>query len=36
MGYLNPVYQHGFEKFCNEAAANGVEGLILPDLPIPE
>jgi tryptophan synthase alpha chain len=33
MGYLNPVLQYGFEKFCAEAAAVGVDGLILPDLP---
>lgn len=34
MGYLNPIFQYGFEKFCREAAAAGVDGLILPDLPI--
>ena len=33
MGYMNPVLQYGFEKFCKEAAAVGVDGLILPDLP---
>jgi tryptophan synthase alpha chain len=33
MGYMNPVLQYGFEKFCNDAAAVGVDGLILPDLP---
>ena len=33
MGYMNPVIQYGFEKFCSEAAAVGVDGLILPDLP---
>lgn len=33
MGYMNPVLQYGFEKFCTEAAAVGVDGLILPDLP---
>lgn len=36
MGYLNPVLQYGFEKFCLEAAANGVDGLILPDMPMDE
>jgi tryptophan synthase alpha chain len=36
MGYMNPVLQYGFEKFCAEAAAVGVDGLILPDLPIYE
>jgi tryptophan synthase alpha chain len=33
MGYMNPVLQYGFERFCKDAAAVGVDGLILPDLP---
>ena len=33
MGYMNPVLQYGFEKFCAAAAAVGVDGLILPDMP---
>ncbi len=33
MGYMNPVMQYGFEKFCADAAEAGVSGLILPDLP---
>ena len=33
MGYMNPVLQYGFEKFCADVAAVGVDGLILPDLP---
>lgn len=33
MGYMNPVLQYGFEKFCADAKAVGVDGLILPDLP---
>jgi tryptophan synthase alpha chain len=36
MGYLNPVMQYGFEKFVKEAARVGVDGLILPDLPVDE
>ncbi|HEY6505181.1 MAG TPA: tryptophan synthase subunit alpha [Chitinophagaceae bacterium] len=36
MGYMNPVLQYGFEKFCKDAAAVGIDGLILPDLPIHE
>lgn len=36
MGYINPVLQYGFEKFCADASAAGVDGLILPDLPIRE
>ena len=33
MGYMNPILQYGFERFCADAAAVGVDGLILPDLP---
>jgi tryptophan synthase alpha chain len=33
MGYMNPVLQFGFDKFCEAAAAVGVDGLILPDMP---
>jgi len=33
MGYYNLVYQRGIEKFCKDAAASGVDGLILVDLP---
>lgn len=36
MGYLNPVVQFGLEKFCQQAAAVGIDGLILPDLPMEE
>ncbi len=36
MGYLNPVMQYGVERFAHDAAAAGVDGLILPDMPIPE
>lgn len=36
MGYLNPVMQYGFEKFCKDAKAVGVDGIILPDLPLRE
>ena len=36
MGYINPLLQYGFEKFCVDAAAVGIDGLILPDLPIYE
>jgi len=33
MGYLNPLMQYGFEKFCSDCARVGVSGLIVPDLP---
>ena len=36
MGYLNPVLQYGFEKFCVDAKTAGISGIILPDLPISE
>ena len=36
MGYLNPVLQYGLEKFCEDAAAAGIAGIILPDLPMYE
>lgn len=34
MGYMNPVLQYGFERFCRDAATVGIDGLILPDLPM--
>ena len=34
MGYLNPVMQYGIDKFLKEAAEAGVDGLILPDMPL--
>lgn len=34
MGYLNPVLQYGIEKFCREAEAIGIDGFIIPDLPL--
>ena len=36
MGYLNPVIQYGVERFCKQCQAVGVDGLILPDLPMHE
>jgi tryptophan synthase alpha chain len=36
MGYLNPVMQYGIEKFVKDASAAGVDGLILPDMPVYE
>lgn len=33
MGYMNPVMQYGFERFCSDASTAGVDGVILPDLP---
>jgi tryptophan synthase alpha chain len=36
MGYMNPILQYGFEDFCKQASEIGIDGLILPDLPIYE
>ncbi|MGN6163400.1 MAG: tryptophan synthase subunit alpha [Flavisolibacter sp.] len=36
MGYLNPLLQYGFEKFCAKAAEVGIDGLIIPDIPMYE
>ena len=33
MGYLNPVMQFGFERFCQKCVEVGIDGMILPDLP---
>lgn len=34
MGYFNPVLQFGVEAFCKKCAEVGVDGIILPDLPL--
>ena len=36
MGYMNPILQYGFDAFCARAKEVGVDGLILPDLPLYE
>jgi len=36
MGYLNPIASYGPERFCRDAAAAGVDGLIVVDLPTEE
>ncbi len=33
MGYFNPIYKYGCEKFANDAKAAGADGLIVVDLP---
>jgi tryptophan synthase alpha chain len=33
MGYYNPIFSLGIERFCERAGAAGVAGLIVPDLP---
>lgn len=34
MGYFNPIMQFGIEKFCQKCAEVGIDGLIIPDLPL--
>ena len=34
MGYLNVVMQYGLEAFCRDCQKAGVDGVILPDLPM--
>ena len=34
MGYLNPIIQFGMEEFCQKCKEVGIDGLILPDLPM--
>jgi tryptophan synthase alpha chain len=36
MGYINQVFQYGFERFCADAEKTGIDGLIFPDLPMYE
>jgi tryptophan synthase alpha chain len=36
MGYINPVLQYGVEKFVRDATDAGVDGVILPDMPMDE
>ena len=34
MGYFNPILQYGVEAFCKKCAEIGIDGLIIPDLPV--
>ena len=34
MGYYNPMLQYGMENFCQKCAEIGIDGLIIPDLPV--
>jgi tryptophan synthase alpha chain len=36
MGYVNPIVQYGVQRFCKKAVEVGVDGIIVPDLPIYE
>ncbi len=33
MGYYNPVLKYGLKKFVSDCSGNGVDGVIIPDLP---
>ncbi len=34
MGYFNPILQYGVEAFCKKCQEIGIDGLIIPDLPV--
>lgn len=34
MGYFNPIMQYGVEEFCKKCFEIGIDGLIIPDLPV--
>jgi len=34
MGYINPVMQYGIENFCRKCRETGIDGTIIPDLPL--
>ena len=34
MGYFNPMFQYGVEAFCEKCQELGIDGLIIPDLPV--
>lgn len=36
MGYFNPILQYGVEAFCKKCHEIGIDGLIIPDLPLEE
>lgn len=34
MGYFNPILQYGVDAFCKKCSETGIDGLIIPDLPV--
>ncbi|MEM0482966.1 MAG: tryptophan synthase subunit alpha [Nitrososphaerota archaeon] len=36
LSYLNPIHRMGFRKFFEEASSAGVDGVVIPDLPVEE
>ena len=33
MSYANPIYQYGFDNFCRDAVANGIDAALITDMP---
>ncbi|MDD2899240.1 MAG: tryptophan synthase subunit alpha, partial [Desulfuromonadaceae bacterium] len=33
MGYLNPIYAYGYDRFCRDAVKAGIDGVLLVDMP---
>ncbi len=36
MGYANPVFRYGIDRFLSDAVGCGIDGLIIPDIPLEE
>lgn len=36
MGYFNPIYRFGVKAFCEKCRETGIDGVILPDMPLEE
>lgn len=36
MSYINPIYRFGLNKFADECEKNGIDGVIIPDVPLEE
>jgi tryptophan synthase alpha chain len=36
MSYFNPILAYGLEEFCTACASSGIDGLIIPDIPLEE
>ncbi len=34
MGYINPVFKYGIEKFCQKCSNIEIDGVIIPDMPL--
>jgi tryptophan synthase alpha chain len=36
MTYFNPIFTYGLKEFCSACSTSGIDGLIIPDLPLEE